>query len=295
MASAKAGSDPRLAAELPAFLREVRIDYGDIPEFLPDAVVRGVLYEASRSEALLTVPDIARLHIRRNRVTVSPLARDIAAALGPYLRQTPLMVLMLLNGGFGANAAAVAGPDGAVVLIGRTVSGKSALAAALMKRGLRLLADDNTPIAIGPDGTAQVFPVWPEMVLWREALDALLGGDVPWLGPADGEVPRRAVAPARYCDRAMPLKRVYVLHPLRLESDVRQSAAAGFDTIVHGTLFPYQSELTAALVDPAALLRLYGGIDGGRTQMLVFPQHDLAEMNGLADRILEDCAWSSAI
>lgn len=294
MASASAGSDPHLAAELPSFLTGVWIGYGDVPSFLPDAMVRGVLYEASKAEALLEVPDIARLHIRRDAITVSPLATDIVASLGPYLRRTPLMVLMMLAGGFGLSGAALAGPDGAVVLIGRTVSGKSALAAALMKRGLRLMADDNAPLTL-VDGLVQVCPVWPEMILWPDVVDALFGEAPRWLGPVTGEIPRRSVVPERFCDQVLPLKRAYVLCPQRLEEAVSQNTAEGFASILQGVLIPYHGELAAALVDPAALLRLYGTIGGKRTQTLVFPQHTLAEMDELAERIIKDCGWLSPI
>jgi hypothetical protein len=67
MASASAGSDPRPAAELPAFTTEVLIGYSDIRRFLPDAILRDALYEAT----LLEVPNVARLHIRRGAWTLS--------------------------------------------------------------------------------------------------------------------------------------------------------------------------------------------------------------------------------
>jgi hypothetical protein len=270
-----------LDAELPVFVREVRIDCGEVPRFLPDAVVRGVLYEASRTEALLEIPGLARLHIRRDGITFSPFRHNCAAALGPYLRRTPLMVLVLLRGGFGAGAAALAGPDGAVVVMGRTVSGKSTLAAALMKRGLRLMADDTAPLIAERDGTVRVFPVWPEMILWQEAVDALFGDAPPWLGKADGEIPRRAIARELYCDRPMPLKRLYVLRPERLEDR----------NVIEDTLIPYQPELAAALADPAAVRRLSEAV-AGRTQTLAFAQAGLAEMERLADRVIAECGWS---
>jgi hypothetical protein len=275
MTSSCAGSD--LAAELPAVIKDVRIAYGDVPRYLPDAVVRGVLYEASRPEALLEVPGIARLHIRRDVLTVQPLGHSIAAALGPYLRRTPLMVLMLLRGGFGASAAALAGPDGAVVVMGRTVSGKSTLAAALMKRGWRLIADDAAPLVVEPDGTVRVHPVWPEMILWQDAADALFGPSPSWLGNAAGEIPRRTVARERYCREPMPLKRLYVLRPERLEGATEEG---------NGALLPYQPELAAALSDPAALARLRDAI--GETHTLVFPQTTLTEMDDLAESIIAD-------
>lgn len=293
MVSELVGRDPLLTAEMPAYLSAVSIGYGHVPRYLQDAVVRGVLYEASTTEALLEVPDIARLHIRRDAVIVEPLRGGSPMDLGPYLRRTPLMALAMLNGGFCVNGAAVAGPDGAVVVIGRTVSGKSTLAAALMKRGLRLMADDAAILSLGQDGVVRAFSVWPEMILWQEAVAALFGSVPQWLTLEGGEVPRYRVSHEWFCAQAMPVKRIYVLRPSRLETAIHHDAATGFSSLVQGQLLPYHSELAAALVDRAVLLRLYGAVDCGKIQTLTFPQHDIAEMDDLAQRLIEDCGWST--
>jgi hypothetical protein len=126
-----------------------------------------------------------------------------------------------------------------------------------------------------------VSPVWPELILWQEAVDALFADAPPWLGDAQSEIPRRAIARERFCDRPMPLKRLYLLRPERLASPGD----------VENALIPYQPELAAALADPAALHRLSSAV-AGRVQTLAFSQVDLSEMEDLADRIIADCGWS---
>ena len=292
MASANPGSDPELAALLPACMAELRIFYGAVPRALLDAVVHGVLYEASKTEALLEIPGLARLRVARNEIAVA-LAPDAAAQdLGPYLRRTPLMVVMLLRGGFSCSAAAVAGPDGAVLLIGTTVSGKSTLAAALIKRGLRLLADDAAPLVLGQSGAIEVLPVWPELLLWPDAVRTLFGKTPIWLQDSTGEIPWRAVTPERFCAEPMPLRRLYLLSPDRLEDAVSQNAVSGFAKLLSGMVMPYQADLTAALVDPVALLHLYGALNATvKTDTLAFPRRAVSEMGDIADRIMQDCGW----
>ena len=295
MASARPGSDPALAALLPVWAGDVRIAYGEVPGTLPDSIGRGVLYDVSSSALLLEIPDIARLHIARDALVVAPLIADAAAALGPHLRRTPLMALTMLRGGFACCGAAVAGPDGAVLLLGATGTGKSTLAAALMRRGLRLLADDAAPLVLDEGGNAKVRPVWPELILWDDALCALFGEAPPWLQSSDGEIPIREVTHAHFCADDMPLKGIYVLSPDRSEDDVSQSALSGFGRLLNSLLIPYQTEIAVALLDPTVLLRLYGAasaIAGIHTLKLL--RRDVNEMNALAERIMRDCGWLSA-
>jgi hypothetical protein len=294
MASARPGSDPALAALLPAWAGDVRIAYGEVPTTFPDSIGRGVLYDVSSSALLLEIPDIARLHITRDELVVAPLITDAAAALGPHLRRTPLMALTLLRGGFSCCGAAVAGPDGAVLLLGATGTGKSTLAAALMQRGLRLLADDAAPLVLDEGGHAKVRPVWPELILWQDAVCALFGEAPLWLRPSDGEIPIREVTRAHFCAEDMPLKGIYVLSPDRLENDVGQSTVSGFRRLLNGLLIPYQTEIAMALLDPTVLLRLYGAVSAiAGTHTLKLPQRDVNEMNALAERIMQDCGWFS--
>jgi hypothetical protein len=295
MASARPGSDPPLAALLPVWAGDVRIGYGEVPTTFSDSVGRGVLYDVSSSALLLEIPDIARLHVARDAIIVAPLIPDAAAALGPHLRRTPLMALTLLRGGFACCGAAVAGPDGAVLLLGPTGAGKSTLAAALMKRGLRLLADDAAPLVLDEGGKAKVRPVWPELILWHDAARALFGEAPPWLQSSDGEIPVRKVTSAHFCAVDMPLKRIYVLSPDRLEDDIGQNSVSGFGRLLNGLLIPYQTEIAAALLDPTVLLRLYGAASAiAGTHTLKLLQRDVDEMNAHAERIMQDCGWLSA-
>lgn len=295
MASASFASDAALAALMPAWLG-VPVRWGTVPPFLPDAVARGVLHEASRTESILTVPEVARIHVCRDSVTVAGSAINTVQRIGPYLRRTPLMALMLLHGGFACSGAAVAGPDGAVLIVGPTATGKSTLAAALLARGLRLLADDAAPLFVGDDGNAIVLPVWPELLLWPDAVRSLFGDAPPWLEPKPVDrVPYWSVRADRFCPQPMALRRIYRLQPDALEETPTAEPITGLALLANGVLMPHQIEQASALADPAALLRMHGAASRAEVESIRFSRRDPGEVNEIADAIMKDCGWPSAI
>jgi hypothetical protein len=278
---------------LPDFPFPVPIGFGAVPAALDAPRAAGVLWQAAPGALLLEVPDLARMLITRDRITVDPLVGN--AKLGPFLRRTPLLALTLLRGGIACDASAVAGPDGAVLLTGRSASGKSALAAALIARGGRLLADDAAPILLDDRGAAMVHPVWPELVLWPDAVESL--GSPDWLAAAPSPgfaAPLWTVAADRFCAEPMPIVAVYRLDGDRLESEPRFHGIRGVELFARGALMPYQSAIAEALVDPLALLRLYGAVAASaRFEIVHLPRRDLSELDQLADRIAKECGWPS--
>lgn len=78
-----------------------------------------------------------------------------------------------LHGKLTLHAASVATEDHALLLVGASGAGKSTLAAALAKlHGLRILADDASPIAFEADHV-RAEPSDDELWLWRESRSAL--------------------------------------------------------------------------------------------------------------------------
>jgi hypothetical protein len=61
----------------------------------------------------------------------------------------------------------------------------------------------------------------------------------------------------KYCAEAMPLKRTYCLRPDAIGRDRAPQATTGLTKLMSGGLMPYQVDIAAALVDPAALLRIH--------------------------------------
>ncbi len=157
---------------LAPLLADVETVWGVVPERLAEPTAEGVLWQVAGDQFVLRVPGVARYLVQGGRrVTIEPLGEDDAAVIR-FLRGTPLAALAAQRGWVALHAAAVAGPPGAVVLAGYSGAGKSVLAAALVRRGWQLLADD---VVILDDLTAPVR-VWPtsgEITLWPEVVECL--------------------------------------------------------------------------------------------------------------------------
>ncbi|SDO00195.1 HPr kinase/phosphorylase [Alkalicoccus daliensis] len=59
----------------------------------------------------------------------------------------------------------------AVIITGDSGAGKSTTAAALMKKGCRLISDDVIPVHWETE-TPKIFPAYPQQKLWKKSLDA---------------------------------------------------------------------------------------------------------------------------
>ncbi len=135
--------------------------------------------------------------------TLRHLALDVVAPLA-----------LTLAGLTVVHAGAVASPEGAVVFVGPTGSGKSTLTAALAASGWPVVADDALVIEVGPAAPV-CLPGYPGLRLWPDSLEALCGVRVEeavpvahysskkrFPLPADGRLDR---------DRPTPLRQLYLL------------------------------------------------------------------------------------
>ena len=162
---------PFAASPGPAGEPDVTVRPGETPENLPGAV-RGTphVFEAAPGAALLHVAGVARYFVTPREIVVEPRGggdEDVVTFLvGPALA-----ALLQMRGVLTLHAAAVEMDAGAVLLLGGSGAGKSALAAALVERGHALLADDVTGLAPAADGVL-ALPAFPRMRLWADALPA---------------------------------------------------------------------------------------------------------------------------
>lgn len=300
MGSARTDNDACLAASLPACLADLRIAVGEVPESLEGSTASGILWQATPRQLLLEIPDRARVLVSRDEILVMPFASDALAGIGVLLRGTPFAAAMFLRGHFACNAAAVAGPEGAVLLIGRTATGKSTLAAALMQRGLRLLADDSASIMLDPTGTAMIAPLWPELVNLSDAESGLFNdGMPPWLERhpcAAFDYPYWKVHSDRFCPTERPLKAAYHLRRDRVVHGIQFTPVVGLEMLARRMIVPYQAAIADAFIDPGKLLRVYGAVSARCPIIDVrVPIRNAGSFAEVADGIMRDCGWPAFI
>ena len=242
---------------LPAWLRGASAALGPVPRSLPHATRGGVLWEAESPRFLLTVPEVARYLATDGRsLTVDPDPAADPADVRRFALSTPLAALCLQRGLPVLHAAALVGPSGATLICGDSAAGKSTLAAALALRGWTLIADDLAPIDLDDDFAPIVQPTGSRITLWPDAVGAL--------GVEIMDATEPGGAPARWAPEwvAITPTPVTAVWCLRLDSApvLESHDVKGAERLETISAMAYNSHIAAALLDPAAHLRIAGAL-----------------------------------
>ncbi len=169
------------------------------------------LLRLAGNEAFLSVSGVGAFRIRNGReVVVRPAVGVPPGRLRLFLVGTVMALLLYQRGLLVLHASAVSIGGGVVAFVGETGLGKSSLAAALHGFGCPLVADDLTPVEIGPAGPL-VHPGFPQVKLTPEAARAL-GRDPAGLIPFHaGEEKGACRLPDGFPRGPLPLRRIYLL------------------------------------------------------------------------------------
>lgn len=231
----------------PELLSEVTWDIAPVPETLDGATACGVLWQAAAGRFLLDVPHVARYLVEGGRhVTLAPAPGAGDADVARFFKRTSLAALLYQRGTLAFHAAAVAGPEGAVLLAGDSGVGKSALLACLIGQGgWKMLADDLSIVALNPEGVPTVWPTSPEMILWSDTRERL---NLP-SPDTDGRHTLRCTD--TFETAPQPLRRIYWLS-VHNEKSVELVELQGVDHFRAVSLLSYNSHIADALLDRAA-------------------------------------------
>jgi hypothetical protein len=237
---------------LPDFLSGVSITNASVSSPLENSTSSGVLWQAAPNRFLLDAPDTARYLVEGGKqVTIDPHPSADKSEVSRFLRMTPLAALLFQRDVLAFHAAAVAGPDGAVVIAGDSGAGKSTLLAALLKRGWNMLADDLTAVDVNENGAPTVFPIFPEVMLWPDSMKQL---------KIETKDSGRHILPMedRFAASPQPLRAIYRLSVHKEELDIDEIKGTKlFNTL---TMLSYNSRIADALLDRSAYMRLAAAI-----------------------------------
>lgn len=183
-----------------------------------------------RIEAILDAPEVGLFVVRDGQtIDIEPFP-DVDAALLRAFLLGPVLAMALYQRGFLVlHASSVALHQngqalGVVGFLGHSGHGKSTLAATLHARGHQIIGDDVIAVPIAPtghndnnspdspeSGVPWVFPAYPQLRLWPQALRAV-GRDPETLALLYPGQERRVQAVAeRFSTAPLPLRRLYVL------------------------------------------------------------------------------------
>jgi len=233
-----------LPEALPGFTRME----GPVAATLAGATARGLLWEADARRFLLHVPQVGRFLVEAGeRITVDQEPGADEGEVERHLRMAPLAMLLAQRGVHALHAAAVSNGQGAVILGGASLTGKSTLAALLVQRGWSLLADELVLLDQGPGGAPRAWPTHPELMLWPDVLDRIQVRPGTVVRPAGR---RRSLR----CDGAFadgPVQ-VRAIHLLALDAKVGLTPLGGaqrFDALARAA---YNPPLASVCFEPRA-------------------------------------------
>jgi len=206
----------------------------------------------------------------------------------------PVMGFLLRQRGFTClHASAVDVDGGAVLLVAQSGAGKSTTAAALARRGLRVLADDVA--VLQPAGPAwQVPGAHPQLRLWPDSAGMLYGPD-HGLAPLTEGWDKRFVdlaAAGRFQASSLPVRAVYLLHARHAEaSRPRVDRPTAADVLVSLLSNVYMADLPDRAARARDLRDLASLVRSVPVRALL-PHADPARVDALCDTLLADVKGS---
>jgi HPr Serine kinase C-terminal domain len=190
---------------------EVSIRTGRVTSPRPDVRPGMTTFRGGAEEAVLATPGLAFVQLRHGReIIVEPVGEASEDAIRAIVLGPVLAVMLSQRGLMTLHASAIAVNGQAVAFMGDAGWGKSTLAAAFIRRGRPLVADDVVAVSF-EQREPRVPPAVPQVRLTPEALDAL--GDDPARFPTVWEGTQKRARPVEIAGEPPVLSRVYVLAP----------------------------------------------------------------------------------
>ncbi len=153
---------------------DVTVCRGTVPATLGREAEKGARYEVSEDAFLLTVDGIGRYLVDGSEKIVVEASVGVSDSdLFAFLTGSPLAALLIRKGMLVLHAAVIERDGRAIALAGPSGSGKSHLAATLIRQGFRLLSDELCALQVAPGGAAMAAPGFPALHVWRSTLAEL--------------------------------------------------------------------------------------------------------------------------
>jgi hypothetical protein len=209
----------RLQSELPLSLVPVcaagpvavTVIQGEVPEALPDPVWSTPFVSISGDGTVLVqVEAVGRFLVKSGRsITIQPHPGAAPAEIEAFLVGPVAGVLLHQRGVLPLHASCVEIDGAAIAIAGRVHSGKSTLAAALVRKGAVLMSDDICPVEFPVDAAPAVAPGSAGLRLWPDARE-IFARDAPgWVPIRQGQA--KQVGTANHTEVLAPRRLVAIV------------------------------------------------------------------------------------
>ncbi|SCW59057.1 hypothetical protein [Ancylobacter rudongensis] len=151
---------------------DVVIDVGHVPSCLDHPTHRGATWMANDQAFLLDLPDIGRFLCEDGqRITVCPAPVTSLDDILVFVTGTALGAILYQRKGLLLHASAVVRDGRAFLFCGQSGAGKSTLAAALMRSGCDILADDVCAVEENGDRPPMIHSDGRALRLYADSID----------------------------------------------------------------------------------------------------------------------------
>jgi energy-coupling factor transporter ATP-binding protein EcfA2 len=142
--------------------------YGDVPEHLEDNNVDFPFIEANQNQYLLKLPRLGRYLVQNgDTIVIQKNGEMLARDFEKQVLTSPLGVLSYQRGFVPFHGGAFIHEGKAVLLSGKSGSGKSSILTSLHRLGYTVISDDISNIKV-VDGKAMIYPSFPRIMIWKE-------------------------------------------------------------------------------------------------------------------------------
>ena len=156
---------------------DIFIRYGEVPQTLENPVAQGAFFQASPTQFLLHIKTIGSFLVLDGReITIQPAPQANNNDLNLFLFGSVFGAVLYQRGYLVLHASAIVTPRGSVLFMGASGNGKSTTAAAFLRRGYRILADDVCALRLDQSGSPVVIPAFPQLKIWADAAEKLNTG-----------------------------------------------------------------------------------------------------------------------
>jgi hypothetical protein len=192
---------------------DIHVRWGEVPHALAESRKSTARFQAKPGYLLFTAEHVARLLISNgNQVLLEKLPDAEDAAVRAFVLGSALGAILHQRGLLPIHASGIKTGDGCVMFCGRPGTGKSTLAGMFLQRGFELHADDICVIGVDKKGTPWVYPAYPQLKLWGDALEKM-GNEPSAYRPLQSLTEKFAVPAHRFSREPLTIKKIFILSP----------------------------------------------------------------------------------
>jgi len=192
---------------------EVIIKYGKVKSFLENPEEKGIRFEATKDEFLLTVEGIAKYYVSNGReIIIEPYDKTNLDVLRVFLHGSVFGALLHQKQYLVLHGSSIVVNGSGIVFAGDSGSGKSTLAAAFYRKRYKILTDDLCVVKLNNAGIPEVVPGFPKLKLWKDSIK-LLGENINLLEPIRNNLQKYWLdIESEFSKESVPMSKMYIMH-----------------------------------------------------------------------------------